>query len=250
MYQPTSSVVLIIFVQLLVVLNSRSCVRTAEAYASWLKCFIELDPEEIVMHHSMVPADEAREKVTIEVQPYYINENKDNGETDSSTASDTVAAPTSVEDEIANDGKWISTEEYSLVQHDGKSASSSTTTTLKVRLRVPPNLQYEDVQWVVEATTAKMATNADSDPSPSANFIDLGVMCDGNRAFSRRHNEHVVLQIDDADDVDDIVLVAGWASGFEAVTLTPKMVLTRKPSSTTITTTTKDDGKDQIQDEL
>lgn len=212
--------------------GSRS-IWTVDAYASWLKCFIELDPDEIVMHHAMVPAHEAREKVSIEVQPYAVRESQKRKESseDDGRQSQPVSAPTGIEDEMANDGKWVSGDEYFLAQDDD--SSTPTSTTLKVRLRVPPSLQHEDVQWVVEAMIVPTLSH-DESPSLSVNFIDLGVMCDGQRAFSRRHSEHVVLQIDDDGLDGDISLVAGWASGFEAVTLTPKMILRTGRSTQTL----------------
>jgi hypothetical protein len=170
--------------------------QPVHGYASWLKCFIELDEEEIVMHHPMVPAEQAKEEVRIEVQTY--------GSGDG--------------------GEWITAEEYTL--GDGKKVSRdeddlTTTTTLKLRLNVPPKLQNMDIQYVVEARGSDVA------------FIDLGVMCDGSRAFSTQHDGHVVLQINTTatttEENGSIELFAGWASGFEAVTLTPTMILKRNP---------------------
>ena len=169
--------------------------QPVHGYASWLKCFIELDEEEIVMHHPMVPAEQAKEEVFIEVQTYG-----------------------------SDGGEWITSKEYTL--HKGKKVSRNeddltTTTTLKLRLKVPPNLQNEDIQYVVEAKGNDVA------------FIDLGVMCDGSRAFSTQHDGHVVLQINTTaattEENGNIELLAGWASGFEAVTLTPTMIIKRNP---------------------
>jgi hypothetical protein len=168
----------------------------AHGYASWLKCYIELDDQEVVMHQLIVPADKAREEVAIEVQPY--RSEKRGGHADEATT-------------------WVSGPDYQV--------GTSDVTTLRVRLRVPPSLQHMDVQFVIEATGG-----------PGAEFIDLGVMCDGQRASSRRQDEYVILQINStegeaavAGSKTDVELVAAWATGFEAVTLTPKMTLRRRP---------------------
>jgi hypothetical protein len=143
--------------------------HSVSGYASWLRCFIELDEEEVIMHHKIISAENSRETVTIQVQPY-------DGSTD-----------------------WIS--DYALPNHP---------TTVKVQLHIPSELGWQDVQFVIEAVNAE--------------FIDRGVMCDGSRAFSRRHDEHVVLKI--MDTSQPVELTAAWAPGFEAVTLTPKLILT------------------------
>jgi hypothetical protein len=177
-------------------------IQPVDGYASWLKCFIELEEEEIVMHHPMIPAEHAREEVLIEVQPY------------------------------GGDGEWFAAPEYTLGRGEKVSRNRddlTTTTALKVRLKVPPSLQREDVQYVVEAKGDDVA------------FIDLGVMCDGVRAFSTKHDEHVVLQINTTATTTiengNIELLAGWASGFEAVTLTRTMMLKRNPFVTVGSTT-------------
>jgi hypothetical protein len=168
-----------------------------EGYASWLKCFVELDHEEIVMHHPMTLPQDAPHQVFLEVQPY--------GKT-----------------------TWIVAEEYTLPGHNNNdddtvvSGSTGTTHTLKVRLRVPPALEMEEVQYVIEVKGDDVA------------FVDLGVMCDGVRAFSRSHEEHVVLRInvtssnnDHDNGGDNIELLAGWASGYGPVVLTRTMRIKR-----------------------
>jgi hypothetical protein len=189
-----------------------SLFQPVSGYASWLKCFIELDPDEIVMHHPMVPPEEADDQAFIEVQPY-------------------------------GEDAWISDEEYTLKEgtstgrpsKDNVDVESSTKTTiLKVRLRVPRSLRKQDVQYVVEAKGEDVA------------FIDTGVMCDGSRAFAIRQDEHVILQINTtaasaAKEMNHIELKAGWAAGYEAVTITRTMTLKR---STVVGTT--EGGGDEL----
>jgi hypothetical protein len=52
-------------------------------------------------------------------------------------------------------------------------------------------------------------------------------MCDGGRAFSQRHDDHVVLTIPATTNTtpQPIQLVAIWAAGYEAVSLTPVLTL-------------------------
>lgn len=86
---------------------------------------------------------------------------------------------------------------------------SSDPITLKVKLEVPAEIDGLNVEFVVEATNAE--------------FIGRGVMCGGNRAFSKRHDKYVVLKI--IDTSQDVTLEAIYAKGYEAVTLTPKLTL-------------------------
>lgn len=174
-------------------------------YASWLKCYVELDEEEVVMHHFIVPSDKAREEVFIEVQQQYqtVHDGTDTHVTEGTTTT----------------SEWSSGKEYQL-DNNGHGTSSDITI-LRARLMVPPSMEHTDVQYVMEVTGGT-----------GAQFIDIGVMCDGRRAFSRRQDEYVTLQINPVPGgagtiPNDVELVAVWATGFEAVTLTPKMTLRR-----------------------
>jgi hypothetical protein len=182
---------------------------TVDGYASWLKCFVDFDPEEIVMHHPMTLPQDSPHHVVLEVQPY--------GETTWIVA-----------EEYTLPGKHYDSEGEPAGDKDSQAPTSTTSTvtkhTLKVRLRVPHALELEEVQYVVQVK------------GNGAVFMDLGVMCDGVRAFSRSYNEHVVLSINltsstgsnstDHDD-DDIELLAGWASGYGPVALTRTMRIKR-----------------------
>ena len=175
------------------------------SYASWLKCFIELDPSEVIMWNKVLPASDSKHAVHIEVQPYGF------GDT------------------------WLSAS-----SEDGTlqlpPAHPEAPLTLKVRLAVPPALQREDVQFVMEAKTSAADVAAEA-----VEFIDRGVMCDGSRAFSRRHDEHVILQLQLAShpSLEYVALTAAWAPGMEAVTLTPTLIL--KPAPPVVDDTTKDE---------
>jgi hypothetical protein len=178
------------------------------SFASWLKCFVDLDPSEVIMFQKVVPASEAKHQVIIEVQPYGRG------------------------DEWLSATSTTTTTEDNIVQLPR--AFPQTPLTLRVRLRIPPALQGQDIQFVIEAKTKVTApgdgAGGEDVVGDSVEFIDRGVMCDGKRAFSRRHDEHVILQIDTNlnPNLEYVTLTAGWASEMEAVTLTP--VLTLKPA--------------------
>ncbi len=172
-----------------------SLVFPALSYASWLKCFVELDPIEVIMWNKVVPASESEYSVKIEIQPYGYDDN------------------------------WVSASDDGTLHLPP--ARSEAPLTLKVRLAVPPELQRQDVQFVIEAKTSTSDMAAEA-----VEFIDRGVMCDGSRAFSRRHNEYVILQLHTSlhPSLEYVTLTAGWASGMEAVTLTPTVTLKPAPA--------------------
>lgn len=87
-------------------------------------------------------------------------------------------------------------------------------TSIEVRLSVPPALQEEDVQFVVET-------------SDGAKFVEP-IMCEGRRSFARAHDEAVTLVLEGSTDT--VMLKAGWAAGYEAVALTPSLVMQMEPS--------------------
>lgn len=87
-------------------------------------------------------------------------------------------------------------------------------TSVDVRLSVPPALQEEDVQFVVET-------------SDGAKFVEP-IMCEGKRSFARAHDDAVTLVLEGSTDT--VSLKAGWAAGYEAVALTPSLILQMEPS--------------------
>jgi hypothetical protein len=158
-------------------------------YAAWLKCYVELDDTEVIMHHYVEPFQSAREQVTIEVQQ--------------------VLGGGGGEEE-----EWLS--DYAL-----PAESKFPVITLNIRLQVPESLR--DVQYVMEVKGGN-----------GTKFVDRGTMCDGKRSSSTKHYYPVTLQIpmdDQSNNIDPVELVAGWAAGREAVSLTNKLVIQRAASS-------------------
>jgi hypothetical protein len=98
---------------------------------------------------------------------------------------------------------------------DNFTYSADALTSIEVRLAVPTALMEDDVQFVVETTDGATFT------SPN--------MCEGKRSFSRAYDEHVTLVLEGSTDT--VSLKAGWAAGHEAVSLTPKLVLTKEQAS-------------------
>jgi hypothetical protein len=142
---------------------------TTHGYASFLKCFVDLDETEVIMNRYVVPVKKSREYVTIEVQ--------------------------------TENGDWTSDFQY----------SGSEPTTIQARLQVPHELEDDPVQFVMETTEGAVFT------TPK--------MCEGRRSFSLNYADPVTLQI--SGEEGSVTLLAGWAAGHEAVTLTPKLLLKR-----------------------
>ena len=86
----------------------------SNAYASWLKCFVGLEEDEIVMHHKIVAFEEADHKVKIEVS-------------------------TNTEENAV----WLKPNYFSYPETGG---------TVYARLVVPLALEYGPVQYVMETT--------------------------------------------------------------------------------------------------
>ncbi len=96
--------------------------------------------------------------------------------------------------------------------------NAEASTLWKVRLQVPPSLRRKSVQFVVDAT------------GEGASFVGSSVMCDGKRAFSKKYDNYVLLQIQPSESPSDIGLFAGWAAGYQAVKVTSKIILKRTSS--------------------
>jgi hypothetical protein len=84
-------------------------------------------------------------------------------------------------------------------------------TIIQARLQVPDELEHDPVQFVIETTEGAVFT------APK--------MCEGRRSFSTNYADPVTLQI--TGEAESVTLVAGWAAGHEAVTMTPKLLLKR-----------------------
>mmetsp|Transcript_14202 Transcript_14202/g.19871 ORF Transcript_14202/g.19871 Transcript_14202/m.19871 type:complete len:176 (-) Transcript_14202:218-745(-) len=151
-----------------------SIIQESHGYASWLKCYVELDETEIVMNHHIVPAHKADYTVDLEIKP--------EGYSD-----------------------WLT----SHVVYIQPSIES-----VKVRLKVPPALQDETVQYVVETTEGAL-------------FAD-SPMCDGKRAYARDYDTEVVLKFNPDFHETHLEIWAGWAMGHEEVRLTPRLKLERR----------------------
>jgi hypothetical protein len=89
-------------------------------------------------------------------------------------------------------------------------------TTIHAKLAVPTELRRRDVQYVMEVV------------SGNAKFLSP-VMCGGKRAHGGHYNDPVVLQIEGTSE--HVELVAGFATGHEAVTLTNTLRLMRRSSN-------------------
>lgn len=142
----------------------------ASSFASWLRCYIDLDDSEIIMNYQVLLPEDAPHLVHIEVSA--------DGET------------------------WT----------DSFSFPAEAKTSIRARLRVPEELIRRDVQYVIESTNG-------------GTFHDPA-MCDGVRSHASAHDESVGLVIDGSVS-ERIELWAAWASGHEAVSLTPRLLLRR-----------------------
>jgi hypothetical protein len=96
-----------------------------------------------------------------------------------------------------------------------EAGAGARTTTIHAKLAVPAGLQGRQVQYVMEVV------------SGNATFLSPA-MCGGKRAHGMRSNDPVVLQIEGTSD--HVELVAGFATGHEAVTLTKTLRLMQSSS--------------------
>jgi hypothetical protein len=107
--------------------------------------------------------------------------------------------------DAAPDNEWLSTFEY----------PAGVTTRLHVIIKPPPEVDSRVLQWVMDTTEG-------------AKFIRPAV-CEGSRTNGGNQKEYAVLEIN--GDTESIAVWAGWAGGHEAVSLTPKITLTRSTTA-------------------
>jgi hypothetical protein len=118
-----------------------------------------------------------------------------------------------IEAKYADDDHWVT---------DSLIYDATRTTQIMARLKVPSVLAEVDVQYVLD-----IVPNSESSPI-LAKFIRPANTCEGRRGSATHYSDPLVLEIP-ASAVDatpePIRLVAGYATGHEAVTLTEPMLL-------------------------
>jgi hypothetical protein len=119
-------------------------------------------------------------------------------------------------DEELNEPLGWTTGEYTY----SVTATTSEPIHIAIRLSIPEAAKTmfvqarRDVQWVLETTKG-------------AKFV-YSEACKGTRGYAQRDDDKQILKIligESGDLPESIELIAGWASGHEAVTLTPKLIL-------------------------
>jgi hypothetical protein len=145
----------------------------AAGFAAWLKCYVELDTDEIIMNYDVLPPEQAK-----------------------------VPGVEIMGRESGTD-EWIR-----------ESLTFEKEQSFQLRLHVPDD-SLQNVQYVMEV-------------SAGARFVPAN-MCEGRRTHAARHDTPVTLQVD--GNSDEVVVWAGWATGHEAVSLTPKLILKRTEAS-------------------
>lgn len=108
-----------------------------------------------------------------------------------------------IEVKLPDDDHW-----FNIIEYD----ASSSPTTIMLRLKVPAQLANMDMQYVIESF------------SPQARFVPSKT-CEGRRAHATHYGSSVALEISGGDTVE---LVAAYAHGHEAVTLTERLILKQK----------------------
>lgn len=88
--------------------------------------------------------------------------------------------------------------------------------TVQFRLKTPAALHGQTLQYAIEATTG-------------ATFLEPS-KCQGRRSHANHQDEIVELNIETSEPVE---VMAAWATGHEAVTLTPKLIVTRDDGTET-----------------
>jgi len=88
--------------------------------------------------------------------------------------------------------------------------------TVGVKLYAPPELAYSDVQFVLQT-------------SEGGTFTAPRVGCGGLRTSGKNVKTQATLVL--SGDKDQVELIGGWATGHEAVTLTPKIVFMREAAA-------------------
>lgn len=137
-----------------ILLSLSLLLQGANAYASWLKCYVELDEDEVVMHSKIIPHTDTDHNVTVEVLP-------------------------------EGRSQWITGNSNRIYLEEPISS-------VKLRLKVPPALEHKSVQYVIETSDgAKFspANMCDGERSSAMNY-DKEVLLVFNN-YQEFHETHV-----------------------------------------------------------
>jgi hypothetical protein len=153
-------------------------VQPVNGFAAWLKCYVDLTDDEEIIMNNRI--------IPAQDAPFDV----------------------SIQVKFSQDDEWLSSLSY----------PPDRPSTVTLRLKVPPELSHEDVQYAMETTM------------PGARFLRPQT-CEGRRSHASHYSMASVLEIDGTTDAVEIV--AGYAKSHEAVTLTPRLILQRQQSPDT-----------------
>jgi hypothetical protein len=107
--------------------------------------------------------------------------------------------------------------------HSGDSVKypAGKSSTWKVKVKPPPALQGNNMQYVVEAQP--IFNDGSTSGAKEAAKFTYPKMCDGKRSFGRNYDEAVTVEFN--GQADSVEIWAAWAIGFGQVSLTPKLTL-------------------------
>eukprot|EP00978_Attheya_sp_CCMP212_P026965 scaffold89757_cov39-Attheya_sp.AAC.2 len=183
-------------------------VGKVDGFAAWMRCGVDLDPEEVVMNYFIKPAeeeegddddDESSTKPTIRLAAYELGTGNE-------------IQPNSLR--FGND-------------NDDDDDEKNSVKTISIRIQIPNEMQLPPrsrFEFIVEVKGEASFVEPDGSNS----------MCDGRRAHSQNRFDSMILQIKrpvtttsstNTEEASVIELWAGWATEHEAVTLTPRLTI-------------------------
>jgi len=180
-----------VLLKLLLLVVAAQIIPSVEGYANWLKCYVDLDDTEIVMNKKMLTHEDAEHVVDLQVKRV---SNNDDSQKES------------------NNQNW---------QTANVVYPAQTKSTWKVKVKPPPELEGQNMQFVVEAEAIYNSGSSSTDKS--AIMFTFPKMCEGRRSFGRNYNEAVTIEIDGTPD--SVELWGAWAIGYGQVSLTPRFVM-------------------------
>ena len=192
------------------------------SFAAWMKCYHKLDPEEVIMNHYVVPAENADKS---HVQIRVMDEEKVHS-----------LLPTR---ENENDGIVYEYDDTSTMNNNNDETMKGIHL-FQIGIDISEDEKLRDIQFVVDILTdgarfvKKKMDHTSNSPTPSYPRSKKTpiIQCKGKRGVGKHRDTLITIELDGS--VPEVEIVAGWACEREAVTMTKRVIFKPQRLSTPI----------------
>ena len=191
------------------------------SFAAWMKCYHELEPEEVIMNHYIVPAENV-DKTHVQIR---VMEDENSRLLPMTRENDYDIIMYEYDDNTSSSHK----------DDDDEILKTKRKYVFQIGIDIDNDEELRDIQFVVDILTEEGArfvkkndhtkSNSPTPSYPRSKKTPL-IQCKGKRGVGKHRDTRITIEIDDT--VPEVEIVAGWACEREAVKLTKRVIFKSK----------------------